>query len=93
MSKSKTAVLDKSSCDRSPFCPVMRVCPVKAVTMASPSKNGRMGGFFGFGGGEVTIDQEKCTGCGKCVAHCPMGAVRMVGIDKPDTTSARQSVS
>jgi Fe-S-cluster-containing dehydrogenase component len=63
--KIKKAVINQSICDRSPFCPVKRVCPVGAVE----SK-----GFFG---GEVTINAEKCIGCAKCVAYCPHQAVSM----------------
>ncbi|MBF4692832.1 4Fe-4S dicluster domain-containing protein [Fusibacter ferrireducens] len=65
MSK-KVASIDKGRCDRSPFCPVKRVCPVNAVKgsmFAAPS-----------------ISAEACIGCGKCVAYCPMGAVQMVNL-------------
>lgn len=61
------AVIHSSQCDRSPFCPVKRICPVKAVT--------QKGGFFKK---EVpVIDPEICIGCGKCVDFCPMKAVKM----------------
>lgn len=64
----KVAVIKKNKCDRSPFCPVKRVCPVGAVT--------QKGSFFRK---EVpVIDKEKCIGCKKCIAVCPMGAVKMV---------------
>ncbi|NMB35218.1 MAG: 4Fe-4S binding protein [Firmicutes bacterium] len=26
----------------------------------------------------VTVDREKCTGCGKCVRDCPLGAIKIV---------------
>ena len=29
--------------------------------------------------GVVTIDHQKCTGCGECVKACPYGAVQMAG--------------
>jgi NAD-dependent dihydropyrimidine dehydrogenase PreA subunit len=93
MSKTQVALVDKSRCDRSPFCPVMRVCPVKAVTLSSPSEKTPMGGFLGFGGGEITIDSARCTGCGKCVDYCPMGAVRMVHVVKPGRAEATESIS
>ena len=36
----------------------------------------------------AVVDQEKCTGCGECVASCPLEAITMQG-DKakidPDT--------
>jgi NAD-dependent dihydropyrimidine dehydrogenase PreA subunit len=70
----KKAVLNESKCDNSPFCPVVKVCPVKAATRA-----GGGGGFLGMfgGGGKVAIDAAKCTGCGVCVQYCPHGAVTM----------------
>ena len=64
----KKAVIDTSSCDKSPFCPVKRVCPVNAVTQE--------GSFFR--SGVPVIDSEKCIGCGKCVKVCPMRAVKMI---------------
>lgn len=74
----KTAVIHNERCDRSPFCPVMRVCPVGAVSMTRTKGASGFGDFFGLASGEVKIDEEKCTGCGKCVAYCPMRAVSMV---------------
>ena len=61
----KIAVINESLCDQSPFCPVKRVCPVNAVTQS--------GGMFSKG--FPKIDPEVCTGCGKCLRYCPMGAV------------------
>ena len=63
----KIAKIDKNACDKSPFCPVKRVCPVGAIT--------QKGGFLKAGTPEV--DEEKCIGCGKCVTVCPMRAVSM----------------
>jgi len=63
----KKAFIDPADCDGSPFCPVKRVCPQKAVAAKG-------GGF----GGVVEVDAEKCTGCGKCVEFCPHRAVAMV---------------
>lgn len=64
----KTAYINPKKCDKSPFCPVKRVCPVGAITQT--------GGLFG--GGMPTVDKAKCTGCGKCLRVCPHGAVTMV---------------
>lgn len=64
----KKAVIDPNRCDRSPFCPVKRVCPVKAVSQD-------VQGFFK--AGPAKVDPEVCIGCGKCVAICPMQAVKM----------------
>ncbi|MBM7562287.1 ATP-binding protein [Fusibacter tunisiensis] len=62
----KVARIDHGRCDRSPFCPVKRVCPVKAVT----------GSMFQ----APTVSEEDCTGCGKCLNYCPMGAVTMINV-------------
>lgn len=64
----KKAVINKDRCDRSPFCPVKRICPVEAVT-----QNVKF-----FKGDTPVVDHEKCIGCGKCISVCPMKAVRMV---------------
>jgi Fe-S-cluster-containing hydrogenase component 2 len=63
----KKAVIDKSLCDKSPFCPVKRVCPVGAVT-----QDGKL-----FSSDFPTVDPEKCIGCGECVKVCPRRAVKM----------------
>jgi Fe-S-cluster-containing hydrogenase component 2 len=63
--KKKKAYISQSVCDKSPFCPVKRICPAKAVE--------KKGLFMG----ELTINEEKCTGCGKCVSSCPHHAVAM----------------
>lgn len=65
MSK-KVAVIDQVRCDRSPFCPVKRVCPVHAVK----------GSLFQ----APQVDNSACIGCGKCVSYCPTGAVKMVNL-------------
>jgi len=62
-SKSKIAKIIELKCDKSPFCPVKRVCPTGAVERA---------GFFM---GKITINDEKCIGCGKCIQVCPHNAV------------------
>lgn len=64
----KKAYIDPTRCDKSPFCPAKRVCPVKAI-----SQDGQ--GLFG--GGISKVDPEKCIGCGKCVNNCPGKAISM----------------
>lgn len=67
--QSAKAYIDPSRCDQSPFCPVMRACPARAIEMKG-------GGLFGFGGTPV-VNAEKCTGCGACTRFCPHNAVRL----------------
>jgi len=66
-SKSKVAAIEKTQCDNSPFCAVIRMCPKKAVA--------RQGSFFS--GGKPEIDSDLCAGCGICVQYCPHSAVSM----------------
>ena len=63
----KKAVIDSGRCDKSPFCPVKRVCPVKAVTQETSI----------FGSSTPVIDEEKCIGCGICAFKCPTQALTM----------------
>lgn len=65
----KTAVVNGSLCDQSPFCPVKRVCPVQAVTQDVK---------FLIKADTPVINKDLCIGCGKCVQVCPMKAVKMV---------------
>jgi len=62
----KVAVIDASRCDRSPFCPVKRVCPVNAVKA----------NMYGV----PEVNAIECIGCGKCVTYCPMRAVTMIEV-------------
>ena len=48
-------------CPQNHKCPIIRVCPVGAITQE--------------GNGLPKIDEEKCIECGKCVRYCAMGAV------------------
>ena len=64
----KYAVIDPVSCDRSPGCPAIRVCPVQAI---SHEKNG----MFTFG--PSVVDTDKCTGCSICLNFCPGQAISM----------------
>jgi Fe-S-cluster-containing hydrogenase component 2 len=48
-------------CPQNHRCPILRICPVQAIAQD--------------GNGLPTIDESKCTDCGKCVRYCGMGAV------------------
>lgn len=65
----KKAVIDANKCDQSPFCPVVRACPVKAVKQKKIS-------FFK--GSIPVVDHDECIGCSKCISYCPHGAVKMI---------------
>ncbi|HJX04905.1 MAG TPA: 4Fe-4S binding protein [Thermoplasmata archaeon] len=49
-------------CDRSPYCPVAKVCPTGAFHIDRKTFT-------------PSFDSSKCTGCGVCVPSCPHGAV------------------
>ena len=70
----KKAAFNEAKCDNSPFCPVVKICPAKAV-----ERTGGSGGFLGMfgGGGKVVFEAAKCTGCGLCLQYCPHGAFTM----------------
>ncbi|MBS7628834.1 4Fe-4S binding protein, partial [Candidatus Bathyarchaeota archaeon] len=36
--------------------------------------------------GSITIDEEKCTGCGVCIEWCPIGAISL----NPETSKAQK---
>jgi len=69
---SKKAAIDTVRCDKSPFCPVKRVCPQGAISQQKGEKK-----LLFFNTGNYQVDKSKCTGCGICVSYCPHGAVKM----------------
>ncbi|MGC1392499.1 MAG: 4Fe-4S binding protein [Bacteroidales bacterium] len=54
--------INPSSCPQNHRCPIMRVCPVGAISQD--------------GYGLPSIDEIKCIECGKCAKYCPMQAVQ-----------------
>lgn len=66
-----TVTIREQACDRSPACPARRVYPKGAVV---PAPGGPYPGSNGY-----TVIEERCSGCGVCVAACPGGAVVLTG--------------
>lgn len=54
-------VLDKTKCPHDHVCPLIRICPVNAITQNTE--------------GYPVIDYDTCINCNKCVKYCPMGAM------------------
>lgn len=69
---STIASIDQSLCDRSPACPAKRACPQQAITQEKGQ-----GILSLLAGRPLSIDGDKCTGCGRCVAYCRKQAVHM----------------
>ncbi len=59
-----TVEVDKALCPHNHVCPLVRLCPVGAITQ----------GLDGF----PVVDNEACILCGKCVRKCPMKAMQFV---------------
>ncbi|MDD2563143.1 MAG: 4Fe-4S binding protein [Salinivirgaceae bacterium] len=53
----KTIKINPSFCPQDHNCPVISACPVGAIIQRSPND-------------VPTIDEEKCTGCGRCSKFC-----------------------
>ncbi len=54
-------IISESRCPQNHRCPVLRICPVEAVSQD--------------GYGLPVVDESKCIDCGKCVRFCPTGAM------------------
>ena len=51
-----------SRCPQNHPCPAVGVCPVGALSQR--------------GYAAPVVDERRCTGCGRCVRACGMGAIR-----------------
>jgi len=60
----KKAIIKEIACDKSPFCPAKRVCPVNAIYRKGFTR-------------PFKVDAETCIGCGKCINVCPQRAIIM----------------
>ena len=72
------AAINSEVCDRSPGCPVVRVCPKNAVVPDDSGAGEGRSSLFGLFGGSShgwKVDEDACTGCLLCAQYCPMGAV------------------
>ena len=65
----KKASITQDICDRSPFCPAKRNCPVDAIYQED---NGLLDSNC------LIVDENLCTGCGVCNKACPRGAIKFV---------------
>jgi len=55
----------KSLCPQNHACPAIAVCKFEALSQQ---------GF-----NAPTVDEDKCTDCGKCARFCPKGALQAAG--------------
>ena len=60
-------VVDRNLCPHDHVCPLIKVCPVGAISQGAD--------------GYPVIDYDLCIECGKCVAKCPMKAMRKENMD------------
>ncbi len=61
--KDRVLTVNKHRCPENHPCPSIRVCPVGAL---------KQNGYAA-----PTVDQSKCTKCGRCVKYCPMRAISL----------------
>ncbi len=72
----RVAYIKEERCDQSPFCPAGQSCPTGAISFT-------MGGGVipSYGGGKLSVDEDLCLGCGKCVDFCPHSAVDLIAVE------------
>ncbi|WP_372773732.1 4Fe-4S binding protein [Mangrovibacterium sp.] len=61
----KQITIIKQRCPQNHFCPVMRICPAGAISQRTPFE-------------APSIDQTRCTNCGKCAKYCAFGAFQAI---------------
>lgn len=78
-SKRPVAYINQDLCDRSPSCPVKRICPRDAVVPDSPVEEkpaGLLSQLFGKGPAHGwKVEESRCSGCLLCAQYCPHRAV------------------
>lgn len=60
----KKAVKIEYRCDNQSYCSARIVCPTGAID-------------YDFKERMISINEEKCIGCAKCVRTCPRGALKL----------------
>ena len=55
--------VDKEICPHNHVCPLMKLCPVDAITQDAE--------------GYPVIDYDLCIACGTCVENCPKQAMKV----------------
>ncbi len=58
--------VQKARCPQNHRCPALRVCPVAALAQNGVSA--------------PVVDEARCIDCGKCVRHCPTGALQKAAV-------------
>lgn len=53
--------VNKDLCPHNHVCPLIKICPVEAITQNSE--------------GYPVVDPSLCIECGLCIDHCPMKAM------------------
>lgn len=66
------ATIVTAKCDGNPWCPSLKSCSAGAIKV----KESR--GFSVFKKVTLEVDEDLCTGCGKCVRYCAHKAIKIV---------------
>ena len=56
----KSIIVNDQYCPKNHHCPAVRFCPVGAIVQKDPFS-------------APTIDEDKCTNCGRCLHFCAFG--------------------
>lgn len=74
MSKSRVPTIDQTQCcGMKSYCKPLGKCPTGAFVWTSIDNSPEKG--------IISIDENKCTGCGICIDTCACGIIRLVEKD------------